>query len=61
MDVILADTGKVLSGFDAAANVYSRDELKIIRNGSRCTQRMGDKIIHNFMLLRCAYLNNTKK
>jgi hypothetical protein len=61
MDVILADTGKVLSGFDAAANVYSRDELKIIRNGSRCTQRMGDKIIHNFMLLAMCLFKQHQK
>ena len=51
MDVILAGMGKVASGFDAAAGVYSRDELKIIRNGSTYTQKIGDKMIHNFMLL----------
>ncbi len=51
MDVILADMGKVASGFDAAAGVYSRDELKIIRNGSTYTQKIGDKMIYNFMLL----------
>jgi len=51
MDIILAGMGKVASGFDAAAGVYSRDELKIIRNGSTYTQKIGDKMIHNFMLL----------
>jgi hypothetical protein len=51
MDRILADAGTLLSGFEAAEKAYSRDELKIIRNGNRYTQRMGDKMMHNFMLL----------
>jgi hypothetical protein len=51
MDRILADAGTVLSGFDAAERVYSDDELKIIRNGNKYTQKMADKIMHNFMLL----------
>jgi hypothetical protein len=57
MDRILADMEKVSSSFDAAANVYSQQELKIIRNGSTYTHKMGDKIIHNFMLLAMHLFN----
>jgi hypothetical protein len=51
MDRILANAGTVLSGFDAATKTYSGDELKIIRNGNKYTQKMADKMMHNFMLL----------
>jgi hypothetical protein len=51
MDRILADAGIVLSGFEAAEKAYSSDELKIIRNCNKYTQKMADKMMHNFMLL----------
>ncbi len=58
---ILADAGTVLSGFYEAEKVYSSEELTIIRNGSKYTQKMADKMMHEFMLLSVYLFDELKE
>ena len=51
MDRILADMPQLNLGFEQIASTYSAEELKILRRREPLTPKMGEKLIHQVMVL----------